>query len=81
MAAKGSPRPVMPRVALYLAAITVVVGEAAHSTLSKSLGFVGLGRNRVVVVPADAQGRLRAERLPKIPMHRDVLPFRPRVLP
>ena len=44
--------------------VTVVVGEQAHSTLRKSLGFVGLGRRRVVVVPADAQGRLRADRLP-----------------
>jgi glutamate/tyrosine decarboxylase-like PLP-dependent enzyme len=45
----------------------VVVGERAHSTLSKSLGFVGLGRSRVHVVPADDQGRLRAERLPDLP--------------
>ncbi len=46
--------------------IQVVVGERAHSTLSKSLGLVGLGRTRVVVVPADDQGRLRAELLPDI---------------
>ena len=45
--------------------IEVVVGERAHSTLSKSLGLVGLGRDRVTVVPADDQGRLRAERLPR----------------
>ena len=43
----------------------VVVGEQSHSTLSKSLGLVGLGRGRVTVVPADGQGRLRAERLPR----------------
>ena len=42
------------------------IGERAHSTLSKSLGLVGLGRTRVVVVPADDQGRLRAELLPDI---------------
>jgi glutamate/tyrosine decarboxylase-like PLP-dependent enzyme/SAM-dependent methyltransferase len=42
----------------------VVVGERAHSTLSKSLGLVGLGRSRVIVVPADDQGRMRADRLP-----------------
>src|SRR4029078_7927567 len=41
----------------------VVIGERAHSTLAKSLGLVGLGRTRVHVVPADDQGRLRAERL------------------
>ncbi|MFB9385615.1 pyridoxal phosphate-dependent decarboxylase family protein [Pseudonocardia petroleophila] len=43
----------------------VVVGEQAHSTLSKSLGLVGLGRDRVTVVPADDQGRLRADALPR----------------
>jgi glutamate/tyrosine decarboxylase-like PLP-dependent enzyme len=46
--------------------LTVVVGEHAHSTLSKSLSFVGLGRSRVHVVPADDQGRLRAEALPDV---------------
>ena len=45
---------------------TVVVGDRAHSTLSKSLGLVGLGRNRVVVVPADEQGRMRADLLPDV---------------
>src|SRR5262245_12254437 len=46
--------------------IEVVVGERAHTTLSKSLGLVGLGRRRVTVVPADEQGRLRAELLPDV---------------
>jgi glutamate/tyrosine decarboxylase-like PLP-dependent enzyme len=46
--------------------IQVVVGGRAHSTLSKSLGLVGLGRTRVVVVPADDQGRLRADLLPDL---------------
>lgn len=46
--------------------ITVVVGAHRHSTLSKSLGLVGLGRRRVVVVPADDQGRLRADELPDV---------------
>ena len=46
--------------------LTVVVGERAHSTLSKSLGLVGLGRNRVLVVPADDQGRMRADLLPDV---------------
>jgi len=39
--------------------ITVVVGEEAHSTLFKSLGLLGLGRNRVLRVPVDGQGRMR----------------------
>ena len=46
--------------------IDVVVGERAHSTLSKSLGLVGLGRRRVAVVPSDDQGRLRADLLPDL---------------
>ncbi|KAI9013480.1 pyridoxal phosphate-dependent transferase [Hyaloraphidium curvatum] len=47
--------------------LDVVVCEKAHSTLAKSLGLVGLGRRRVHVVPADDQGRLRAELLPDLP--------------
>ena len=47
-------------------AFDVVVGERAHSTLSKSLGLVGLGRGRVTVVPADDQGRMRADLLPDL---------------
>ena len=46
--------------------LTVVIGERGHSTLSKSLGLVGLGRKRVIVVPADDQGRLRADLLPEV---------------
>ena len=44
--------------------ITVVVGEQAHATLFKALGMLGLGRDRVVRVPADDQGRMRADALP-----------------
>jgi glutamate/tyrosine decarboxylase-like PLP-dependent enzyme len=47
--------------------LTVVVGARAHSTLSKSLGLVGLGRDRVHVVPADDQGRMSAGALPDVP--------------
>jgi glutamate/tyrosine decarboxylase-like PLP-dependent enzyme len=46
--------------------ITVVVGERAHSTLRKSLGLVGLGRDRVRVVPTDEQGRIRPAELPDV---------------
>ena len=45
--------------------LTVVVGEQAHSTVLKALGLVGLGRYRVRRVPADDQGRMRAECLPE----------------
>ncbi len=44
--------------------VTVVVGEEAHPTLFKSLGLVGFGRNRVVRVPVDGQGRMRADAFP-----------------
>src|SRR6266850_1259981 len=44
--------------------ITVVVGEEAHPTLFKSLGLLGLGRNRVVRVPVDEQGRMWAGNIP-----------------
>jgi glutamate/tyrosine decarboxylase-like PLP-dependent enzyme len=44
--------------------LTVIAGERAHSTLIKALGLIGLGRNRVRRVPADDQGRMRADRLP-----------------
>lgn len=44
--------------------VRVVVGEAAHSSIHKALAVVGLGRERVVTVAADDQGRLRANALP-----------------
>ena len=47
-------------------AITVIIGDEAHPTLLKSLGMLGLGRNRVVRVPVDGQGRMRADALPAI---------------
>jgi glutamate/tyrosine decarboxylase-like PLP-dependent enzyme len=46
--------------------ITVVVGEEAHSSLIKALGMLGLGRRRVVKVPVDGQGRMRADALPHL---------------
>ncbi len=46
--------------------ITVVVGDEVHSSLIKALGMLGLGRKRVVRVPVDAQGRMRADALPHL---------------
>ncbi len=46
--------------------ITVIASTEAHPTLFKALGVVGLGRNRVVKVPCDAQGRMRADAMPAI---------------
>ncbi len=44
--------------------VTVIVGEEVHPSVTKGLGILGLGRNRVVRVPVDGQGRMRADRLP-----------------
>src|SRR5260221_9139008 len=46
--------------------VTVVVGEEAHPTLFKSLGLAGFGHNRVVSVPVDKQGRMRADLFPDL---------------
>jgi len=46
--------------------ITVIVGAEVHPTLVKSLGVLGLGRTRVVTVPVDGQGRMRADALPPL---------------
>ncbi len=46
--------------------VTVIIGEEAHPTVFKSLGMAGFGRNRVVRVPVDDQGRMRADALPTI---------------
>jgi len=46
--------------------ITVITGAEAHPTLYKALGVVGLGRNRVVKVPVDSQGRMRIDAMPRI---------------
>jgi len=45
--------------------LPVVIGENAHTTLVRALGVVGLGRERVIRIPVDDQGRIRADRLPK----------------
>ena len=46
--------------------ITVVVGAEIHPSVTKSLGILGLGRSRVVKVPVDEQGRMRADQLPAL---------------
>ena len=47
--------------------ITVVVGDEAHPSLIKVLGMLGLGRSRVIYVPVDSQGRMRASEMPRLP--------------
>jgi glutamate/tyrosine decarboxylase-like PLP-dependent enzyme len=46
--------------------ITVVVGDEVHVSVLKALGMLGLGRNRVLRVPVDEQGRMRVDRLPAL---------------
>jgi len=46
--------------------ITVIVGEEAHASLYKVLSMLGLGRDRVMRVPVDNQGRMRPDALPAI---------------
>jgi glutamate/tyrosine decarboxylase-like PLP-dependent enzyme len=46
--------------------ITVVAGDEVHPSLVKALGLLGLGRNRIVRVPADDQGRMRADQMPRL---------------
>ena len=47
-------------------AIRVIVGGQAHSTVYKALSILGLGRGRVETVPADDQGRMMVEKMPKL---------------
>jgi glutamate/tyrosine decarboxylase-like PLP-dependent enzyme len=46
--------------------ITVVIGEEAHGSLFKALSMLGLGRDRVVRVPSDNNGRIRADLIPPL---------------
>jgi glutamate/tyrosine decarboxylase-like PLP-dependent enzyme len=46
--------------------VTVVVGGEVHPSLIKALGMLGLGRSRVVRVPADSQGRMQATEMPQL---------------
>jgi glutamate/tyrosine decarboxylase-like PLP-dependent enzyme len=46
--------------------ITVVVGDEVHVSVLKALSMLGLGRERVVRVPVDGQGRMRPDALPPL---------------
>jgi len=46
--------------------LRVIVGEEVHVTLLKALALLGLGRERVIRVPTDRQGRLRIDSLPAL---------------
>ena len=46
--------------------IEVVVGAEVHASILKALSLAGFGRKRVTIVEADAQGRMRADKLPRL---------------
>jgi glutamate/tyrosine decarboxylase-like PLP-dependent enzyme len=46
--------------------IEVVVGAEAHASVLKALSLAGLGKRRVTIVEADGQGRMRADKFPKL---------------
>ncbi len=46
--------------------VSVVAGAEAHTTVRKALGLVGLGRDRVITLPADGQGRIVPRDLPAL---------------
>ena len=43
--------------------LRVVVGAARHVTITRALRLLGIGRDQEVVIPADAQGRMRTDLL------------------
>jgi len=46
--------------------IEVVVGAEVHASALKALNLAGFGRRRLTIVETDRQGRMRAEKLPKL---------------
>ncbi|MDQ3879719.1 MAG: aminotransferase class V-fold PLP-dependent enzyme [Chloroflexota bacterium] len=50
--------------------VDVVLGAEAHATIGAALQYLGMGRERVTIVPTDEQGRIRSDAL------RDVLAAR-----
>jgi glutamate/tyrosine decarboxylase-like PLP-dependent enzyme len=46
--------------------IDVVVGEEVHASALKALNLAGFGKKRVTIVEADGQGRMRADKLPRL---------------
>jgi glutamate/tyrosine decarboxylase-like PLP-dependent enzyme len=46
--------------------IEVVVGEEVHASILKALSLAGFGKKRLILVPVDGQGRMRADKLPRL---------------
>jgi glutamate/tyrosine decarboxylase-like PLP-dependent enzyme len=46
--------------------IDVIVGAEVHASILKALSLAGFGMKRVTIVEADSQGRMRADKLPRL---------------
>ncbi len=46
--------------------IRVILGAEAHSSVFKALSMIGLGKDRVELVPVDEQGRMIASKVPPL---------------
>jgi glutamate/tyrosine decarboxylase-like PLP-dependent enzyme len=46
--------------------LTIIVGDEVHVSVLKALSILGLGRERVMRVPTNEQGRMRADLLPPL---------------
>jgi glutamate/tyrosine decarboxylase-like PLP-dependent enzyme len=46
--------------------VSILVGEEVHPTVIKGLGLLGFGRERVLQLAVDAQGRIDATKLPPV---------------
>lgn len=46
--------------------IDVAVGAEVHASVLKALSLAGFGMKRVTIVEADSQGRIRADKLPRL---------------
>ncbi|QOY86218.1 pyridoxal phosphate-dependent decarboxylase family protein [Paludibaculum fermentans] len=46
--------------------IPVVVGGEVHASMRKALSLLGLGKDRVIQVPVDGQGRMRPDAFPTL---------------
>ena len=44
--------------------ITVITGEEVHVSILKALNLIGFGRERIIRVPADEQGRIIPDKIP-----------------
>ena len=46
--------------------IKVIVGAEVHSSMQQALMMVGFGKNRLITIPTDEQGRMLASELPEL---------------